>query len=624
MRSPHIHPLVALLPSALLAAGCSATSDLNNGPQGKPSTSSDAGGAGGSPGPGSSGIGGPDIGSDSSGSGGATPSGCSADMRDTVDAEGNVLDACPPELGCYQGRCIPACEAAEKAGGSIGCDYLAPSPPFFENERTRSRYSGACHAVFLSNTWARHAKIRVERGGEALDPARFAYLPSGIGPSTTYTPLPAEGIPPGEVAVLFLSHLPGTSTAYGTLECPRRPAVLDDVAVHKSGVGTAFQVASDTPVSAYDIMPYGGAISFLPSASLLLPRSTWGTNYYALAPHALGTGVLWMMLVAAEDDTTVELVPRASLPEGGGVPAAPANVATQVTLGAGEVVQWVGADPSGAVLQSSKPVGVWTGNTYLQVPSDTSPSGGGQDAAHQQIAPIRALGSEYVGAGVVSRLYDQQPESVVYRLLGVTDGTTLAWDPAPPADAPTTLDAGEVSEFETTSLFSVRSQDDDHPFMLTHYMPGAPSSTRPGCVDEIPLPGQSCALGDEEWVIQLPPKQFLKRYAFFTDPTYGTTNLVITRVKGPNGFAEVDLSCLGEVTGWQPVGTGGRFEVAHVDLSRGFVGTKAACETSQHEASSAGAFGVTVWGTDFFASYGYPAGGNVESINDVVAPPIPQ
>ncbi|WP_437730030.1 IgGFc-binding protein [Sorangium sp. So ce1335] len=622
MRSPYTYLLFVLLPSA--AAGCAATADPNNGPDGKPAASSSADGVGGSPGLGSSASGGLDIGTGDSSSGVAVATGCSADMREVVDAEGNAVEVCPPELGCHQAQCIPACEAAAKAGGSIGCDYLAPSPPFFENENARSRYNGACHAVFLANTWARHAKIRVERAGEALDPARFAYLPSGIGPGTTYTPLPEEGIPPGEVAVLFLSHLPGASTTYGTLECPKRPAVLDDAAVHKSGMGTAFQVTSDTPVSAYDILPYGGAISFLPSASLLLPRSTWGTNYYALAPNAQGSGSLWMMLVAAEDDTTVELVPRASLPGGAGVPAAQANATTQITLGAGEIAQWMGADPSGAVLQSSKPVGVWTGNTYMQVSSDTSPRGGGHDAAHQQIAPIRALGSEYVGAGVVSRLHNQRAESVVYRLLGVADGTVLAWDPAPPVDAPMTLDAGEVREFETTELFSVRSQDDEHPFMLTHYMPGAPSATLPGCVDEIPLPGQSCLLGDEEWVIQLPPRQFLERYAFFTDPTYGTTNLVITRVKGANGFSEVELSCLGEVTGWQPVGTGGHFEVAHVDLSRGFIGARAACETSQHEASSAGAFGITVWGTDFFASYGYPAGGNVASINDVVAPPIPQ
>ncbi|WP_437806323.1 IgGFc-binding protein [Sorangium sp. So ce1078] len=612
MRLSHTYLLVVLLPPSLLAAACTSKGDPFRNPPSPPGASG-TGGSGASGGPGFGG-----------GSGGWAGSGCAADMRDVVDAEGNVVQVCPPELGCYQGQCIPACEAAEKAGGSIGCDYLAPSPPFFQNELAGSTFSGACHAVFLANPWGRSARVRVAYDGEPLDAAGFTYLPSGIGPSTTYARLPEDGIPPGEVAVLFLSHRPGASTELGSLECPRPPAVLADVAVHNSGAGAAFQVASDTPVSAYDILPYGGAMSFLPSASLLLPRSTWGTNYYALAPHAHGPGVPWMMVVAAEDGTTVDLVPRARLPGGAGVPSAPANAATQITLGAGDVVQWMGADPSGAVLQSSKPIGVWTGNTYLQVATDTSPAGGGQDAAHQQIAPISALGSEYVGAGVVSRLLSQEPESVVYRLLGVVDETTLSWDPAPPAGAPAALEAGEVAEFEATSLFSVRSQDGDHPFMLTQLMPGAPARTRPGCVAEIPLAGYPCMLGDEEWVIQLPSEQFLERYVFFTDPTYATTSLVITRVKGPDGFADVELSCLGPVTGWRPVGTAGAFEVAHVDLSRGFVGASPACETSQHEASSAGAFGVTVWGTDFFASYGYPAGGNVVSINDVVAPPVPR
>ena len=84
------------------------------------------------------------------------------------------------------------------------------------------------------------------------------------------------------------------------------------------------------------------------------------------------------------------------------------------------------------------------------------------------------------------------------------------------------------------------------------------------------------------------------------------------------------VACLGAVTGWQPVGTAGKYEVAHVDLFRSFVGTTPACETSQHEATSAGAFGVTVWGTDYYASYGYPAGGNIGTINDVVVPPVPR
>lgn len=559
--------------------------------------------------------------------GGGTPSaaGCSADLQKTTDANGNIVATCPPDQGCFEGECIPACEAAASSRGSIGCEYWAPTPPFYVNEQGATTYSGACFAVFVANTWGRSAALTVRYEGAELDASTFAYIPSGIGAATTYTPLPADGLPPSEVAVLFLAHRPGVQHSLGfSLECPRTPAVLEDTAVHNSGKGEAFEVITDTPVTAYDILPYGGAQSFLPSASLLFPRTAWGTNYSIMGPHPEGGGALWTLLVGTVDNTTLQILPQVNLPAGANVSAAPAGQTTTLTINAGEIVQWMGADPTSAIVQTDNPVGVWTGNTYLRVTSGTS-SGGGQDAAHQQIAHVGALGNEYVGGGVVTRLASSEPESVPYRLMGVVDDTQLTWDPAPPSGAPTTLAAGQVVELLSTSLFSVRSQDEEHPFALSMYMPGTQSGTRQDCGPTPPIEWITCGLGDEEWVLQLPPRQFLQRYVFFTDPTYATTNLVVTRVASSTGaFHDVDVACLGTVTGWQPVGAGGQFEVAHVDLSRAFSGVTAECASSRHEATSDGAFGVTVWGTDYYASYGYPAGGNIGTINEVVVPPVPR
>jgi len=42
------------------------------------------------------------------------------------------------------------------------------------------------------------------------------------------------------------------------------------------------------------------------------------------------------------------------------------------------------------------------------------------------------------------------------------------------------------------------------------------------------------------------------------------------------------------------------------------------CTNGRHSASSAGAFTIMVWGLANFASYAYPAGGNVGKINPVV------
>jgi hypothetical protein len=127
-----------------------------------------------------------------------------------------------------------------------------------------------------------------------------------------------------------------------------------------------------------------------------------------------------------------------------------------------------------------------------------------------------------------------------------------------------------------------------------------------------------CGIGDEEWVMVLPPGQFLSRYIFFTDPTYATTNLVITRRKTAGAFADVTVDCLGVVGGWQNVGSGGDYQVAHVDLVRGMK-PLGQCSGSRHEAWSAAPFGVTVWGTDWCASYAYPAGGAARPINGLSA-----
>jgi hypothetical protein len=75
----------------------------------------------------------------------------------------------------------------------------------------------------------------------------------------------------------------------------------------------------------------------------------------------------------------------------------------------------------------------------------------------------------------------------------------------------------------------------------------------------------ACGLGDEEWVNLVPAQQFLSRYVFFADPTCATTNLVVVRTRGPSGFADVHVACLGTIDGWRPVGSGKTYEYAHVD-----------------------------------------------------------
>jgi hypothetical protein len=180
------------------------------------------------------------------------------------------------------------------------------------------------------------------------------------------------------------------------------------------------------------------------------------------------------------------------------------------------------------------------------------------------------------------------------------------------AGAPATLASGQIATFEAATPFRVKSQDNAHPFYVGQMMSGCNVTG-----------ARTNGLGDEEYVNLVPPAQFLHKYVFFTDPSYGTTNLALTRVKAGGAFQDVSIKCLGTVTGWKPVGGSQDVEVTTVDLVRNNAGL-GSCKNGSQVAESAGPFGVVVWGTDNYASYGYPAGGNVAPINAVVVPTVPR
>jgi hypothetical protein len=269
---------------------------------------------------------------------------------------------------------------------------------------------------------------------------------------------------------------------------------------------------------------------------------------------------------------------------------------------------------SGSILESDKPIAFVGGNGNFQLRSATNVqrgNAGGGDSAHQQIPPVSALGSEYAVAAYATRRNGLQDESIPYRIMAAVDGTALTNDPPVPG-APLSLARGQVLDFEARGSFVVKAQDNDHPFFVAQMMTGY----------QLEGGARTDGQGDEEFVNVLPPAQFLGTYIFFTDPTYDTTNLVVTRVRGESGFPDVEIDCLGTIGGWKPLGGDGRYERTDVDLVRDgkSVGT---CVNGPHSARSRGRFGLTVWGLAGAASYAYPAGGNAGAINQVRIPAAP-
>jgi hypothetical protein len=527
---------------------------------------------------------------------------CSADLRSVVDCNDKVLTSCPAGQGCgANGTCVDACQSARDNKSSIGCDYYAMNPDGF------LFYRGSCFAAFIVNTWNEPVSIGLEYEGQSLNAAASAYIPKGSGDALTYAPLPGGTLPPNEMAIVFLANFVTGSGQRNLCPAGVVPAVTKkDVAIYGTGRGHAFHITTSAPTVAYDIYPYGGASSFIPSATLLLPTSVWDTNYLAVAGYAgviPDNSQMWpaiQAVVAAEDNTRISIRPTGTIHGGTNVGGGAAGHPVEYTLNKGEVLQISQLEElTGSPIQSNKPIGVWGGHYCMQIPAGVSAC----DTAHQQIPPVKALGHEY--AAVRHKDRAAQAESSPWRIVGAVDGTLLSYEPKAPPGAPTSLAKGQFAEFSTPDAFVVKSQGASHPFYISGHMSGR---FNPG----------TGGTGDPEFVNVIPPAQFLSSYVFFADPTYAETSLVLTRTKSKDGsFKDVTLDCLGTVSGWEPLGTQGRYEFARVDLQhlRKPVG---GCDNGRHAMQSESPFGVTVWGFDIAASYAYPAGASVRAINDVV------
>ena len=496
----------------------------------------------------------------------------------------------------------------------------------------------------MANTWDTAVTITADYDGMTLDPTKFAYIPTGTGQGLTYAPLTSGQLQPGQVAILFLNNLPPTGLTALALEasglninCPTEvtPAITTlDAAQHGTGIGHAFHIATTAPVVAYDIYPYGGGQSAVTSATLLLPTSAWDTNYIAVDAYAMseigttedagantGEPLPFVDFVSQTNGTVITINPTANIAGGTGV-----SVATQGTpqkygpFSRGEVLHIAQQDELvGSVVQSNYPIGAWGGHQCLNI-SPTTPA---CDAAHQQIPPVRALGSEYVGVRYRNR-WQGVEESVPWRIVGAVNGTVLTYDPSAPPGAPATLAQGQMAEFDSSGLFVVRSQDAAHPFYMASYMTGGAT---------IPNAANGDGRGDPEFVNVIPSAEYLASYTFFTDPTYPETDLVLVRTASSGKFEDVTLDCAGTLGGWQPLGASGFYEYTRVDLVSGNFQAQGGCNNGRHVMTSKSPFGLTVWGWGSAAtgkfmsqwvSYAYPAGQSVAPINTVVVPAVPQ
>lgn len=544
---------------------------------------------------------------------------CSLDGRSVIDCDGKVIKTCADQEACGAAVCQAPCDAAAADKSSNGCEFYFQPPVFTKVGGT------GCYAAYIVNSSNQAANLSLELQGKALDISKSIYTTMPGDPTLVAHSGP---ILPGESAILFVSDtLPESETQL--TKCPKgvAPATYTDALPEGTGFGDSFHLVSDMPVGIAAAYPFGGAPSFLPSGTLLLPVATYDTQHIivnaweAIGAFGAASSGPAAQIVASEDDTEVDIKPNHDIQDGANLVGTAANTSVTYHLNRGQVLQINQAEElSGSIVTTTKPTTIFGGHECMFIPSTRYAC----DIALQQIPAFANWGSEYASVGYRPRA-GNEAELMPYRIVAARDGTKLDYDPVNPAGAPVTMNAGEVVTFwaGVGDAFVVRTQDTDHPIYLAALMSGGGAPNQPDILGDEDMQG----VGDPEFVNVIPAGQYLNSYSFFADPTYGDTSLVVIRGKTLGKFEDVWLDCAGQnLTDWKPVGTRGNYEWTRIDLAinggpgQAF-GTNV-CKNGLQRMHSNGAFTATIWGWGQFASYAYPGGTAQRKLVPTALPPV--
>jgi len=521
---------------------------------------------------------------------------CSRDLHAVLSGCGDedIIETCDPDKACANGACQPACSAAVAAAGSIGCDFWTVSPSAYDMKD--------CFVAFVANAWSVPTTLRASFGATEVDLSASARILTAD-PSAPYAPYPGV-LEPGQVAGIFLATYQTVPSASPS-KCPDgiQPTVKDETLSQYTGIRRAFHIQSSSPVSAYSIYPFGGALSYIPSATLLLPVGVWDGRYIVVNPWkgqgAFGTTT---QIIASEADTEVTVIPSVDFEASNGAPAGRRGEPVSMTLGPGDV--WQIRNPlelTGTTVQASKPVALLGGHECMSLPDGICCC----DSANQQLFPVNTWGTRYAAVPYGPRANaEYADEKYFWRIVAASEGTKLSYRPYRPPEARSSLGANEMQTFWAKEPFIVESQDSEHPIAVFAYM----SAGRKLSMDT--------GMGDPDFVNVVPVDQYLSRYVFYVDHTYALSRLVVVRRRENGVFSDVTIDCGSKkIEGFKGLDEEGEYEYAYVPIQD--KPREGECGPGRHEASSAGPFAVTVWGMANWASYAYPAGAGLRPINEV-------
>lgn len=557
------------------------------------------------------------------------------------DAEGQTLSPereCDVESfeACRQGACVNLCDLAAVRRSNVGCEYWAVD---LDNARIDDTSNAAAQqfAVVVSNPQPDvTTRVVIEQDdtapGEDNDPTTVA----------------AAEIPPFSLRVFKL----------GPREVDGSPPGQYNAGTHTALTRAAYRIRTTFPVVAYQFNPLENVNVFSNDASLLKPTEAVMPLGSTLDPAYVVLG--WPQTIASTDDpntnfnpnsptdlrafltivgtrpgTRVRVATTAGIIGGGPIPTTPPGAEIEFTLDPFDVMNLetddFNADFTGSLISATGPVIVFSGSEASDAPFFETLSRRRCCADHleEQLDHIRTSGKRFVATVSPNRAaalvragapLGVAPQTEYFRVIASTPRGANVTTSLGGAQAAFSLPGrGSFADLRSTTHFMLES---DEPVMLMSMSPSQADANIPS-----ELPG-----GDPSMLMVPPIEQFRNTYVFLVPDKYNFDFVSI--IATPQANIVFDGTPLSDMEGCSSAPADGlsydqrgfrdaEFVVYTCQLSFPiFLPDKPRPENllpgrqndNVHRIEADEKVGVLVNGFDYFVSYAYAAGTELEFI----------
>ncbi|MFT3693436.1 MAG: IgGFc-binding protein [Kofleriaceae bacterium] len=442
-----------------------------------------------------------------------------------------VVQTCDGNLTCEAGTCVDACADAAMAKSYIGCEYWAVDlDNALEVEDLASNTSPFGCSTFYTGSVQKTMMVCSNGSATAgsCDPGATP-CPSGYTcQSAAVCVLDAEHSPfaivvsnPNTEAVNVTITSSGgqmitQSVAAGAVAAikPQANNAIPDLSMDGSEqIKNAYQITSNLPIVAYQFNPLDNVNVFSNDASLLIPRTSFDVDYYALSWPTLdrrsGTPSAqnyngYIAIVASDDDTEITVTTTTGTQVGAMLASIAANTPTNFTLNKYDVLELEAqsGDLSGShiVATNGKTFGMFGGHeaaVFGETGSECC-----ADHLEEMLFPSSTWGKNFA----IARSQKRTSEPDYLRIMAQTAGTAVTFTPAPSATV-----SGNCANLGPGQFCDVKIQGDteiasNNPILVGHYIESTITGTG--------------GTGDPSMAIAVPVEQFRSTYTVLVPQAY--------------------------------------------------------------------------------------------------------